>query len=300
MPVSARARACLTLLFAATSLCAAGDGHPLPLWRVAGAHNSIYLLGSIHLLRSSDHPVPDAIYDAYAHADVLVMELDMDDLDPLADQALVSELGLIRDSRTLRDFMGEAKYAETESLANALQIPMALLEQAEPWYAAISVEVLMLMRAGFNQADGIEAHLSGFAARDRKEIRGLETTREQLELLDGLSLDTQREMLLQALTESMDLANLMDDLIAAWRHGDLDFLEKNLLADMQGQPELHKVIVVERNHNWVGQIEELLDDNDDYLIVVGTLHLVGDDGVPNLLAALGYEVAQLSQPGDPR
>ncbi len=275
---------------------AAEDSHPLSMWQVDGINNRVYLLGSIHMLRESHHPIPSAIYDAYADAEVLVMELDMDDIDPVAEQALISELGLIQGGGALRDLMGANLYAEAESLANELQIPLTLLANSEPWYAAITVEVMMLMRAGFSPMHGIEMHLSEIAARDNKEILGLETTRQQLELLDNLSLTTQREMLMQALTDSADLAHVMDDLIDAWRYGDVEFLEENLLADLEDFEELHQAIVVNRNIDWVRQIQALLDDEDDYLIVVGALHLVGDNGVPSLLANRGLEVRQLSQP----
>ena len=289
---------CLALLFAGYPALAAESGHPLTLWQIDGASNRIYLLGSIHLLRKKDHPIPSAIYDAYADAEVLIMELDMDDLDPVAEQALATELGLIQDGRTLRDLMGPGLYAEAEILADALQIPLTLLDKSEPWYAAITVEIMMLMRAGFSPMHGIEFHLSEYAKRDNKEIRGLETTRQQLEILDSLSSGSQRDMLIQALTESMDLANVMDDLVDAWRYGDVEFLENNLLADMQDYDELHQAIVLDRNINWVGQIQELLDDQDDYLIVVGALHLVGEEGVPQLLSQRGHVVSQLHQPAN--
>ena len=286
----------LVLTVLAGPATAAEDSHPLSMWQVDGTNNRVYLLGSIHMLRESDHPIPSAIYDAYADAEVLVMELDMDDIDPVAEQALISELGLIQGGGALRDLMGANLYAEAESLADELQIPLTLFANSEPWYAAITVEVMMLMRAGFSPMHGIEMHLSEIAARDNKEILGLETTRQQLELLDNLSLTTQREMLMQALTDSADLAHVMDDLIDAWRYGDVEFLEENLLADLEDFEELHQAIVVNRNIDWVRQIQALLDDEDDYLIVVGALHLVGDNGVPSLLANRGLEVRQLSQP----
>ena len=290
------AKFCLALLFAVYPALAAENGHPISMWQIDGASNRIYLLGSIHLLRKKDHPIPSAIYDAYADAEVLIMELDMDDIDPVAEQALATQLGLIQDGRSLRDLMGSELYAEAKALAEALQIPLKLLDKSEPWYAAITVEMMMLMRIGFNPMHGIEFHLSEFAKRDNKEIFGLETTRQQLEFLDSLSPGTQRKMLIQALTESMDLALVMDQLVDAWRYGDVEFLENNLLADMQDDDELHQTIVVNRNINWVGQIQELLDDQDDYLIVVGALHLVGEEGIPNLLSQRGHEVRQIYQP----
>ena len=98
---------CLALL--ATSFPAlADDAHPLAMWQIDGVNNSVYLLGSIHMLREEDYPLPSAIYTAYEEAEVLIMELDMDDLDPVADQALAIDLGLIKDGRALRDLMVRA------------------------------------------------------------------------------------------------------------------------------------------------------------------------------------------------
>jgi uncharacterized protein YbaP (TraB family) len=288
----------LVLLLAGSPALAAENGHPLSMWQIDGASNSIYLLGSIHMLREKDHPIPSAIYDAYAQAEALIMEIDMDDIDPVAEQALATELGLIQDGRALPDLMGPELYAQAESLAQELQIPLKLLEKSEPWYAAINVEMMMLMRMGFNPMHGIEFHLTEFAKRDHKEIFGLETTRQQLEMLDGLSPETQRDLLIQTLSESRELTEVMDELVHAWRYGDIEFLEKNLLVDMQEIDELHQTIVVNRNRNWVVKIQELLREKDDYLIIVGALHLVGKEGVPNLLSQRGFNVIQLHQPAN--
>ncbi len=288
----------LALLLAGSPAFAAENGHPLSMWQIDGASNSIYLLGSIHMLREKDHPIPSAIYDAYAQAEVLIMEIDMDDIDPIAEQALATDLGLIQDGRVLSDLMGPGLYAEAESLAEMLQIPLKLLEKSEPWYAAINIEMMMLMRLGFNPMHGIEFHLSELAQRDHKEIFGLETTRQQLEFLDNLSLESQRDMLIQTLSDSKGLAEVMDDMIDAWRYGDIEFLEKSLLADLQEFEELHEAIVGNRNRNWVEKIQELLSEEDDYLIIVGALHLVGKEGVPHLLSQRGFDVIQLHQPAN--
>ena len=285
---------CLALI-ASSCPALADDAHPLSMWQIDGMKNSVYLLGSIHLLREEDYPLPSAIYSAYEEAEVLVMELDMDDIDPVAEQALAIELGLIKDGRALRDLMGPTLYADAEELAEALQIPLTILERSEPWFAAITVEMMMLMRIGFDPKQGIESHLSGLATGDNKEILGLETTREQLEILDNLSSESQREMLIQTLTDSLEIEEAMDEMIDAWRYGDIRFLEDSLLDDMQEFEELHEAIVVQRNKNWVERIHELLNDEDDYLVVVGALHLIGEEGVPRLLSQRGLDVIQMHQ-----
>ena len=270
-------------------------GHPLPLWQVNSEQNRIYLLGSIHLLREQDYPIPSAIYDAYENAEILIMELDMDDMDPVEGQVLTKELGMIQDDRTLSDLMGSELYREAETLAATAQIPIALLAKSEPWYAAMTVEIMLLMRMGFNPQYGIETHFMNLAADDGKEILGFETMRQQLELLDGLSPEVQQDMLIQALAEGIELHALMDPMIDAWSKGDVTFIADNLLADIEDYPEINQAIVVDRNIDWTNQIVDLLNDNEDYLVIVGTLHLVGDQGVPNLLQSRDYEVKQLRQ-----
>jgi uncharacterized protein YbaP (TraB family) len=286
--------AILVLIFSSPAFAADGS-HPLSMWQINGQVNRIYLLGSIHLLREEDHPLPAAIYRAYDDADKIIMELDMDDMDPVASQALTNELGLIQDGRTLVDLMGADRYAEAAQLAEVAQIPLSLLDKSEPWFAAMNVEIMLLMRIGFNPAYGIETHLMELAKSDQKEILGFETIRQQLEFLDGLSADAQREMLIQALSEGASMREMMDSMIEAWRLGDLEYMEENLLADMQDYPELNRIIVIDRNIDWTNKIEDLLDDKADYLIVVGALHLIGEDGVPGLLESRGHEVTQLYQ-----
>ncbi len=284
----------LTALLLTIALPSYGQ-HPLSLWEARGTNNAVYLLGSVHLLRAQDHPLPSRIEQAYNDAESIVMEIDMDDLDPVATQALVNRLGVLNDGSTLRDYLGAERYADAERAAAAMDIPFGLLSRSEPWLAAITIEQMALARLGFNPALGVEMTFSGKATADGKPIEGFETIEEQLSFLDGLSVEAQNDLLMQTLQEGLELGSVMDELIEAWRVGDVEYLEKTVLTDMQEFPELYDVIVAERNARWVQQINDLLDDDDDYLIIVGALHLVGPDGVPALLRAQGTDVKQLNQ-----
>ena len=265
------------------------------MWMAEGVTNRVYLLGSVHLLRSQDHPLPAVIDTAYDDAESLYMEIDMDDLDPLAMQATINRLGMLDEGTTLRDVMGAGLYADALLAADTLDIPLGMLEQTEPWYAAITIEQLALARIGFNPIYGIEMHMMTKAARDGKAIHGFESVEEQLALLDGLSLEAQRELLMQTLAEGANIRSVMDDLIGAWRAGDIDYMEENLLAEVANFPELYETIVAGRNRRWVDTIDKLLKDEDDYLVIVGALHLVGEDGVPQLLESRGTKIRQMQE-----
>jgi len=274
---------------------AAAAAHPVTMWLAEGAHNRVYLLGSVHLLRPEDHPLPRVIDSAYDDAERLYMELDMDDLDALAMQETVNRLGMVDEHSSLRVMMGDELYAEALAAAEALDVPLDMLARTEPWYAAITVEQLVLTRIGFNPMYGVEMHLLSKAAQDGKEILGFETIEQQLGLLDGLSLDAQRELLMQTLAEGAEMQGLMDGLIDAWRTGDVGFLEQNLLSDLANYPELYQTIVANRNRAWADTIGRLLTGGDDYLVVVGALHLVGEDGLPRLLERRGFKVRQMQE-----
>jgi uncharacterized protein YbaP (TraB family) len=270
-------------------------GHPVTMWMAEGASNHVYLLGSVHLLRERDHPLPRVIDDVYDDAEMLYMELDMDDLDPLLMQATVNRLGMLDQGRSLRDVMGEELYAEAMAKAAELELPLEMLDRTEPWLAAITVEQLALTRIGFNPSYGVEMHLLKKASADGKEILGFESMEQQLAYLDGLSLAAQRELLMQTLAESAGIREIMDDLILAWRSGDIDYLEQTLLDDVSGYPELYETIVANRNRLWADTIDALLEQGEDYLVVVGALHLVGEDGVPQLLERRGVRIKQMHE-----
>jgi uncharacterized protein YbaP (TraB family) len=273
----------------------ADSAGPVTMWMAEGITNRVYLLGSIHFLREQDHPLPRVIGDVYEDAETLYMELDMDDLDPLFMQSTINRLGMLEEGTSLREVMGEELYTEAAAKAAELEIPLEMLERTEPWFAAITVEQLMLARIGFNPAYGVEMHLLKKASSDGKEILGLETVEQQLGYLDGLSLGAQRELLMQTLAESAVIREIMDDLILAWRSGDIDYLEQTLLDEVSGYPELYDAVVADRNRLWVNTIDELLDDGEDYLVIVGALHLVGEDGVPRLLEQRGVRITQMHE-----
>lgn len=256
----------------------------LPLWTLSGDSNRIYILGSIHFLRAEQDRLPKRIVAAYEDADVLVMELDLDDVDPVHATATLQQLGMDPEGRNLEALLGPQGYAAAQVKARALGMDLGTLQPFEPWLAAITVTQIQLAQLGFSADAGVEQQLLRLARRDRKEVRGLETLEHQLAALDGLSPAAQRDFLLETLGDAATVEERIDDIVAAWKAGDLAAMEHELLDSVTTQPELYRRIVVERNRNWVRQIEQLKHDRRNYLVVVGTLHLVGPDSVIRLLS----------------
>lgn len=274
---------------ATTNPCTAAEHHTL--WSLKGKTNTVYLLGSVHFLKPSER-LPGVVDDAYKDAEKLVMEIDMDDLDPQAMQQLTLELGLLPENKTLESELGAAAWGKVSTQAREIGIDPALLNRFQPWLAAMTLVQLQLMKLGLDPNSGVEQQLTARASGDGKEITGLETLRQQIGMLAGLSQQQQREFLMYSVEDTQRASQEIDELLGAWRTGDTRTLAQLLAEGFDRYPDLYRPLTVDRNRRWIASIENLLDDRDDYLVVVGTLHLVGKDSVIELLERGGHKVTQ--------
>jgi uncharacterized protein YbaP (TraB family) len=264
------------------------------LWTVQGRHNTVYLLGSVHVLRPGDATLPRAALDAYADAEQLVMEIDLDDAavgDPLAMAQQMQLSAAMPTGQSLQAVLG-SDYAEVARRASEAGLDLAMFDRFQPWFVATMLLQLELAKRGFDPALGIEQQLAGRAVADHKPIAGLETPEQQFAVLSGLSLADQKRFLLMTLDESAQADAELEQLLAAWRKGDTTALAALLSDEFERFPQLYRPLTEDRNRAWVGQLDDLLDDRDDYLVVVGALHLVGRNSVVDLLRQRGYAVTQ--------
>ena len=261
------------------------------LWSLQGKTNTVYLLGSVHFLRPSEE-LPKTVDAAYLDAEQLLMEIDMDDLDPMQAQQATFELGMLPEGETLESQLGSATYAKVSEYARSIGVEPTLLNRFRPWLAAITLVQLQLMKMGLDANSGIEQRFVARAAKDNKEIHGLETLREQLTMMASLPAQQQREFLLYSVEDTERATREIDELIAAWRVGDTARLSKLMTEGFEQYPDLYRPMTVDRNKKWIAPIEDLLDDHDDYLVIVGALHLVGKDSVIELLEKRGHKIVR--------
>jgi len=266
-------------------------------WRVEGVRGGeVALLGSMHVLRASDYPLPGLVDELYSHADVLVMELDLDDLDPAAEQAALLSAAVLPADRTLAGALDAGIYDKTTRRARELGIDIALLDHAEPWFVAITLLDLGMQKLGFEAERGLEQYLVAKAGHDHKQIVGLETLEKQVGIFAALAPKGQRALLAQTLEELDTADTAMSELTAAWRDGHLETMTEKLLGDFDDYPELYPALVTNRNAAWTDELERLLKDGRRYLVIVGALHLVGKDSVIERLGARGHRVVRVGAP----
>lgn len=260
------------------------------LWELPDARGQVVLLGSIHYLEAGDATLHPAVIAAYAAADELVMELAPDALDPQAAAGLLSSMALDPAGRPLPELLGPAGWHKASTLANNLGIPGSLLEPWKPWYAALLVTQIKLAELGFAPEHGVESQLTALAGRDGKPVRGLETLAGQLSALDTLPPAVQQRFLLDTLEQAGSMAEAVTGIVDAWRHGNLERLADELLADLRDEPMIYEQLIVARNRHFATEIARLKESGRSVLVVVGALHLVGEDGVPALLESAGIRV----------
>ena len=188
--------------------------------------------------------------------------------------------------------LGPDVYARFGTHVRTLGLDPEAFSTFQPWFAALAMQQAELSQQGFEPGAGVDEQFAQRAAIDHKPIIGLETVDQQLGIFAHLSVEQQRRFLLYMLDDADDTVNSADAVVAAWRSGDVRQLERLLLESSEQYPELFRMLTTDRNHRWLPTVTRLLQEPQDYLVIVGALHLVGRDGLVQLLQQAGYQVVQ--------
>lgn len=263
------------------------------VWAVKGTRNTVYLAGSVHALPQGRAQLPPQLELAYDASDAIVMEVDLDDLNPLEAVQFLTERGTLPAPQTLADVIGADKYSTVIKRAHSIDLPELAISRLEPWAAAMVLTQFALMKTGFDPQLGIDMQLTDRARSDGKPIDGLETVGEQLGIFDARSESEQIKFLVDAARDVPDMQRDLDRLIVAWRSGDLRALEREFRKERAQAPALYDELLGARNRKWMPKIEALLGEERNYLVLVGTLHFVGRDGLLALLTRSGHKPVML-------
>ena len=280
------------LLLLGTPMCAYADGGHHVFWEVKGRNNTLFLLGSVHMLKPDDSALPAEVLRAYEQSKSLVMELDLNNVD--SEELLGSgvESAMLPEGQSLSEVLGPELYASLVEHCKALGLAPEIMDHFQPWFAALLLEQTALGQAGLEAGAGIDEQFSQRARDDNKPIIGLETAEEQLGFFAHLSLDQQRQYLQATLKDLNSEGSDAAVMVRAWQHGDTAELERLMRKESASNPELFRMLTTDRNRKWLPRIVALLHEDQDYLVIVGALHLVGDDGLVELLKRQGFQVVQ--------
>lgn len=263
------------------------------VWQVKSDNSTLYLGGTVHLLRPSDYPLPSEYEDAYADSDELYFETDISSMGDLSVQAKMLQELTYNDERTLNSVLSAEAYNALSEYTSRVGMPLMMMEKFKPGMVVSTLQILEFQKLGFTP-QGVDAHFNARGIRDGKAIGALETIEEQIGFLAAMGEGNESEFILLSLSDLEQTNEIMGEMITAWREGDSEGLEQLFVADMKEQaPDLYDSLLRQRNFRWIPQIEEMLDDTDTEFVLVGAAHLIGGDGLVELLQAKGYEVTQL-------
>lgn len=293
-PISRRLFLLLALL--AVTLRGAGvdEAAMVPVWKITDADSTVYLAGSVHLLREKDFPLPAVFDRIYAGADELVFEIDMARMqDPDNARELVA-LGSLPEGETLADKLSAATMQRLRAYLEKHDMPRSLFDRFTPGMTYLTLGSIEAMRGGAKPELGLEMIYYGKSVADGKPSRGLETAAYQISLFDAFEPAIFEQLLEESLEKVEDSAETFDAIVTAWRSGDAEALGALILEQTDSHPRLREVLLTDRNRNWIPEIEKDLATDRDVLFLVGAGHLVGENSVVDLLRKKGYEVTQLS------
>jgi uncharacterized protein YbaP (TraB family) len=261
------------------------------LFRVRGPHGAtVYLLGSVHLLTPEAGKLPPEVDSAFAHAKLVAFETSLDSLQGRAMELM--KLAQNAPGTTMRSALTPAGAVKADSVLKTYGLSLDQLAAFKPWMATIFMTQMVILRAKFQPEFGVDAQINARAHQANKPTTGLESVDVQLHLLDSMTPAEQELMLVTSSPPDSSLAALVA-IKDAWLTGNTRSLDSLLNKGMIESPSVFDKIVAKRNQSWIPRIDAMLQGTDDALVVVGAAHLVGKQGVVEMLRAKGYSVEQL-------
>src|SRR5690606_29431350 len=251
-------------------------------WKVSGAQGSaLYLLGSFHLLTPQDYPLSVDVDKAFDASRRLLFELSPEEMQAPELAARMLRAAVRADGRQLKDDLDAGTWQRLQAYAGANGLPLEKLAGLKPWFVGLSISLAQMQRQGLDAQAGLDRPLRARAADAGKPAEGLESAAAQIAMLDGMDAEEQRQLLREAL-EQVDKGDEQSRrLHDAWRRGDDVTLWRDMATQMrQDYPGLYRRINVERNDAWLAPLRQRLQaGRGTTLVVVGALHLLGEDGV---------------------
>ena len=275
----------------------AGSTAPVPLlWKVTGPGDSrVYLLGSFHMLRADDYPLAADVDQAFAASNRLMFELSPADMQSPDLIGKMMQAAMRTDGSELRRDLDAPTWTKLQAYAAANNMPLAQLQGMKPWFVGLTITLSQLARMGLDPELGLDRHFMKRAADAGKPTSGLESIDTQIAVFGQMSAKEQQQMVAEALDQAEQADALSRKLHDAWRRGDEKMLWNEMAVDMRGQyPQLYKRINTDRNEAWVPKLQQQLQAGQgSTLVVVGALHLLGEDGVVEKLRAKGFKVERV-------
>ncbi|MGE4471671.1 MAG: TraB/GumN family protein [Sulfuricurvum sp.] len=276
------------ILFVATTLFAQSS-----VWKVSDAHHTLFLGGTIHVLRGSDYPLPEEFDQAYAQSDFVVFETDIALSQSRTFGIMLAKKMLLPPEQTLPQFLTPQTYRKLSDYLASEGYSNALYEHMQPWALMMTLTQTTLGKMGIDQ-NGVDMFYAQRALKDHKPQKYLESVEEQLAIISEIGKGEEDVLVEQTLRDMRELNETMAWMVRDWREGKTKRLEDEMVNQMlEESPKMYRLILKDRNDAWMPKLRSMMDEGKIGFVLVGTMHLLGSDGLLERFRKMGYRIEPL-------
>ena len=273
----------------------AGARAETSVWMVKGPKATVFLAGSCHVLRASDHPLPIEFYRAYSASGRLVFEAPMDEMEKTEYLQKLLLSALYTDGSGLKDHLNPAIWDKVQKFCRERSYDCDKYQVFRPWMFSLTLMVAELTKMGVDQSNGVDRVFYRKAKNDGKSLGALETVDEQIGYMTMMDSDTGDALVSETIDELRDLNARFTGILNAWWSGDEDGIAAFSNRELKGYPQLYSTLIVDRNQKWISSIEREIEGPVNTMIIVGVAHLAGPDSVIELLRRHGHQVEKMQK-----
>lgn len=282
----------------AALMCSATASAATSVWKVSKGNDYLYLGGTVHILPESAFPLPAEFEQAYKDTDTLVLEAKMPTTDDTSSQASMLQAMSYTDGKQLSDHLSPEVNQQLAEYFTQYGIQLSQLKNFKPGFIMLQIMAIEMQKAQITGI-GVDSHFDKRAQQDNKAQLYLESLESQIHLLANMGQGYEDSVIKLSLEQSGHYKKYIDDIIAAWRVGDIASLENVLVAPIQDlDPQMYQDLLVKRNQAWLPKIEQMFGNEQRELVLVGAGHMAGQHSVIALLQAAGYQIEQVTAAGE--
>lgn len=260
------------------------------LWVLKDEDTTIYMFGTVHILKPGMTWFDEAVKEAFDKSDELVIE--MIEPDPATMVQIINDIAIDKSGKSLRDKLLPEDRAKYEAALAKLNLPPASFDPLDPWFASVSISLIPLMSSGYDVNSGVEKDLKAEAELRNMTVIGLETPEQQLGFFDNLPEDVQIGFLNFTVSTLEDVPAGMENMVAQWANANVDALGELMNAGLEDKI-LYDTLLANRNATWANWVEQRMDEPGTLFMAVGAGHLAGESSLQEKLKAKGLKVKRL-------
>lgn len=269
------------------------------LYEVTKGKQKILLGGTIHVLRNSDYPLPAEYEHAYEQAQVLVLETDLKKANSPEFGQQFAAVFMYSGGKNLAQDLKPNVWQSLQSYADQEQFPLGQMSMFKAVFVSISMTVAAMQKNGYGLGQGVDMYFQQKATLANKPVRELESTEDVLLHMQALKDMDANQVIESTLRDLHSMDKVMQKSLTYWRKGELDKLDQEMAKPMRTQtPQMYDELLVKRNQAWLPKIEKMFATPEIELVLVGALHLGGEDGLLNALQSRGYQVKTYRVPAE--